>query len=186
MLGLLNRMEQAIILFIQGNLSNSSLDWFFPFYTDIHKDSWFIISCILPFVALWTYRLGKARLPILFGFFLTLIFTDGICGQIIKKTFTRSRPFQESQLIMALSPASGFSFVSNHSANGFAMATYLSHFYPRFSVLFWILASITAFSRIYNGVHYPSDVIIGAFIGVGIAKFIIRIIESKFKLAGKI
>jgi undecaprenyl-diphosphatase len=198
MFSLLNNLEERIIVAIQKILSNPFLDWFFPFYTDIHKESWFILSLTIPLISLWVYYVSlpgelnskrevrtsgfegktpeKKTYSVILGFFLTLIVTDIFCGQIIKKTFERARPFQASVSVMALSPASGFSFVSNHAANSFAIATYLSHFYPKYAVIFWSMAALTAFSRVYNGVHYPSDVVVGGLIGFIVSKLIIRFI----------
>lgn len=198
MFNLLNNFEEKIIVVIQKFLSNPFLDWFFPFYTDIHKESWFILSLTIPLISLWVYYIflpsdfdsekgvmpptfeiktpEKKTYSIILGFFLTLITTDTFCGQLIKKTFERARPFQASVSVMALSPASGFSFVSNHAANSFAIATYLSHFYPKRAAIFWSLAVLTAFSRVYNGVHYPSDVVVGGLIGFLVSKLIIKFI----------
>ena len=48
----------------------------------------------------------------------------------------------------------------------FACATVLSAFAPRWRVPFFLLATLIALSRLYNGVHYPTDVVAGALLGV--------------------
>jgi undecaprenyl-diphosphatase len=179
MFNFLNAIEQDIVLIIQSFLSNQFLDWFFPLYTDLHKDPWFIFSCAMPLFLLWVYFEWKNHFWIIYGFVLTVFVTDTFCGQFIKKSFERVRPFQYSASVVALSPASGFSFVSNHAANSFAIATFLSYFYPKYKWIFWVLAGLTSFSRIYNGVHYPSDVIIGGLLGILFSRLIIKFIIVK-------
>lgn len=58
------------------------------------------------------------------------------------------------------------SFPSGHAATSFAAATVLSSFAPRFRVAFYALATLIAYSRLSNGVHYPTDVVAGALVGV--------------------
>ena len=58
-----------------------------------------------------------------------------------------------------------WSFPSNHAANSFAFATVLSYFYERKKLILFISASIIAYSRVYVGVHYPLDILFGAFTG---------------------
>jgi undecaprenyl-diphosphatase len=178
----INSIEDGVIVAVQKYLSNPLLDWFFPFYTDLHKESWFISSFFLPLILLWFYFESdqwKKRFWIIGGFFITLIITDAFCGQLIKKTFQRARPFELTSSIVALSPASGYSFVSNHAANSIAMAVYLSYYYPKYNCVFWSLAMLTSFSRVYNGVHYPSDVIVGGLIGLLISKMVIKFIIDR-------
>jgi undecaprenyl-diphosphatase len=107
---------------------------------------------------------------------------DGFCGQLVKKVFARPRPFVLFPEILQKSPATGFSFVSNHSANMVGMAVFLSHYYPRLRLLWWGLAILVGVSRIYNGVHFVSDVIVGGLIGWLISKLIVRVLEHRFKL----
>ncbi|MBT7518808.1 MAG: phosphatase PAP2 family protein [Candidatus Marinimicrobia bacterium] len=58
---------------------------------------------------------------------------------------------------------------SNHAANISAIAVVLSYFYDKMKIPLYSLAVIIAFSRVYVGVHYPADVLLGGFIGYGMA-----------------
>ena len=55
------------------------------------------------------------------------------------------------------------------SANIFAAAVVLSYFYPIRKRIFYSIASMVAFSRVYIGVHYPGDIIFGGLLGYGLA-----------------
>jgi undecaprenyl-diphosphatase len=61
------------------------------------------------------------------------------------------------------------SFPSGHAATSFACATMLSFFVPRWAPAFFVLAAAIGWSRVYNGVHYPLDVLGGAALGVVVA-----------------
>jgi undecaprenyl-diphosphatase len=82
----------------------------------------------------------------------------------------RHRPF-EHQLGPSLRT---HSFPSGHSATSFAAATILAGYAPRYRVLFYALACLIAFSRLYNGVHYPTDVVSGALLGIALALILRR------------
>jgi undecaprenyl-diphosphatase len=74
----------------------------------------------------------------------------------------RHRPFETQ-----LGPrSSAYSFPSGHTATSFACATVLAAFVPRLRIPFFVLATLIALSRIYNGMHYPTDVLAGAVLGV--------------------
>lgn len=174
----MNSFEESLVLMVQNLYFDKIGNWFFPFITDIHKQHWFIFSFVLPVLALWAYLEAKKARYYIFGFFLNLAITDAFCGQLVKKLVARPRPFQFSQAVTALSPASGFSFVSNHAANSFAMATFLSFYYPGYRKYFYGMAILISFSRVYNGVHFPSDVVVGALIGFVFARVIINYIVN--------
>jgi undecaprenyl-diphosphatase len=77
----------------------------------------------------------------------------------------RHRPFEHQ-----LGPSSStHSFPSGHAATSFACATVLSFYAPRLRVPLYVLATLIALSRVYNGMHYPTDVLAGAVLGVVIA-----------------
>jgi undecaprenyl-diphosphatase len=71
-------------------------------------------------------------------------------------------------------PADEFSFPSGHTAAAFVMVSILGSFYPVLLLPLVILASFIGISRVYLGVHYPSDVLAGAILGIvcgGVAKW---------------
>ncbi|BBJ28721.1 phosphatase PAP2 family protein [Athalassotoga saccharophila] len=85
--------------------------------------------------------------------------------EILKNIFERPRPFQTYDWVVKRADASGYSMPSGHAAMAFESAYIWSEYFPRFSPLFYALATYVAISRVYYGVHYPSDVIIGGIIG---------------------
>ncbi|MCU0492100.1 MAG: phosphatase PAP2 family protein [Chloroflexaceae bacterium] len=89
----------------------------------------------------------------------------------IKRFFQRRRPFIDIvQAIAVGRKPNTFSFPSGHSAAAFAGAWLLTRHYPRLAPLWYSIASLVGFSRIYLGVHYPGDVLSGALSGTVIAE----------------
>jgi membrane-associated phospholipid phosphatase len=89
----------------------------------------------------------------------------------IKYYFRRRRPFVDVIQAIAVGKKPGtYSFPSGHSAAAFAGAWLLRRHYPRLTLLWYAIAGLVGFSRIYLGAHYPGDVLSGALSGTAIAE----------------
>lgn len=90
---------------------------------------------------------------------------------VAKRSINRIRPFINYPFIENKTHAGSPSFPSGHTTTAFATATSVSLMYPKWQVIVpaYLWASSVAYSRLYLGVHYPSDVLGGIIIGCGTA-----------------
>ncbi len=119
----------------------------------------------------------KALLPISL-IIIAWVLSDGV-GNILKNAIERPRPFLVMEDVRTLvGHRSSFSFPSNHAATYTAGAAVLWYFfrYLRIPAMFVVL--MVAISRVYIGVHYPSDVIGGAVLGIFIALIVITVFKK--------
>jgi membrane-associated phospholipid phosphatase len=88
-----------------------------------------------------------------------------------KKIVHRTRPFDEYDFIVKRDAGGGYSFPSGHTSAAFTTATSLSLYFPKWYVIApaYLWAGSVAYARVYQGVHYPSDVFTGAIVGAGSA-----------------
>ena len=112
------------------------------------------------------------------GSALAMIFTLLAVNIALKPLVARIRPYEVIEgLTILVAKESEFSFPSGHAANSLTCAWALFRALPRkFGVPVLVLAVLIALSRLYVGVHYPSDVICGAAIGIALAELAVRIV----------
>ncbi len=98
------------------------------------------------------------------------IINEGLTS-VLKYSVNRERPFEKYPDIFKKADAGSPSFPSGHTSSSFATATSLSLAWPRWYVIApsFAYAGTMAYSRMHLGVHYPSDVAVGALIGAGSA-----------------
>lgn len=129
----------------------------------------------LPFVWLWFTRKGdvkKNRQLVLFALTI-VVFAMGI-NKLIEMTVFRERPFVNHVVTTLVDKTNDDpSFPSNHAAGAFAFAIALFWKKRKAGCVFLILAFFMALSRIFVGVHYPFDVMMGAFIALLVALIMI-------------
>ena len=106
-----------------------------------------------------------------------------IISNILKYTIARPRPFISYPIIQKLSPGGSGSFPSGHTSDAFSIAMILSLLFPRKMVVIpiFLWAILVGYSRMDLGVHYPSDVIGGAIIGVISSLFCFRFYKKMKK-----
>jgi len=161
------RKDQELLIFINA-LGNEKWDFFWLNITN--KYIWLPLYIILLFLIFKYYGWKKALFTV-FIIALLITFTDQLVN-LIKEITHRIRPNNDEtikNLIRVVKNSSDFSFVSGHATNSFAVSIFVilslkNYFKPIYFLLIWPL--LFAYSRIYLGVHYPLDVLSGAFLGI--------------------
>lgn len=101
--------------------------------------------------------------------------------ELIRFFYNRPRPFEALEGVRKLiEHTGGGSFPSGHAALAFAVATAVSFYYPKTSILFFLAAFSIGFGRVAAGVHWPSDILGGAVVGIGTSLFL-RFLYKEYK-----
>jgi len=179
MLDLICSLDAKIILWIQENLRNPILSSIFITITKTGDAGFLFI--VLGSLLLCFSRTRKTGAVFLLALVLNFILNT----LILKNIFARPRPFQSLEMLSTLVPSPpGFSFPSGHTSSAFSCMVTLFFTGKKFAPYALIYSILMGFSRVYVGVHYPSDVIIGALVGVVCAYlsvFVSNAYEKRFK-----
>ena len=169
-------MEGQILLFIQENIRCSFLTPIMKIASFIcdHGEVWILCALIL----LSIKKTRKCGIALAIALLMSFI----INNLILKNVIQRPRPYEVvTGLIPLIDKLSDYSFPSGHTGASFAAAyVIIKSRLPRFGIAAIILAVIIAFSRLYLGVHYPSDVAAGMIIGVSIAFITVKVMSKYY------
>ncbi|MCD6320216.1 MAG: phosphatase PAP2 family protein [Candidatus Desulfofervidaceae bacterium] len=161
--------DKTLFLWFNNHLASPWLDPIFYFLNCL-GNGW--VLAIITGVSLWLYQ------PRIFEkhwmWMMIAMLLSGLVVVLIKDWVGRPRPLATfAPLIQAgkvyihnIGPAlKARSFPSGHTQTAFAVATYLALVFRRAAPIFILIASLVGLARIYAGVHYPLDVLVGAAIG---------------------
>ena len=159
-------MDGAIVRFLNSGVGNVAL---FDWLMNVLVSDYFVpVAGSLLLVALWMTGTHERR-PL--NQVTTMVTAGGIgvanaITTIVNGIVERPRPFVDNELTLLFYAPTDPSFPSNTAAVGFALATAVFLRHRRVGGALYALAFCWGFARVYAGVHYPTDVLAGACIGV--------------------
>lgn len=148
-----------------------------------HKYVWIPLYGFFLFLSFKHF--GKKAVLVGLAAVLLIVLADQISVHAFKNVFMRYRPCHNLEICeqVHLNDGKGgmYGFISSHAANTFALAMFLSLLFKNkiryFGLAVFLWASFVSYSRIYNGVHYPSDIVLGAILGMGIGITVFKIYQ---------
>jgi undecaprenyl-diphosphatase len=151
--------------------SHHNLFWDWAMYWTSHRFTWIPLYLVLIGFIVWVEKRNSWK-NIIF-LILAVGLSDRFTSGLMKPYFERFRPCHNPEIMNLLHLVGDcgglYGFASSHAANSFALAmgfwlSYRSRNNYIFSLFIW--AAFVAYSRVYNGVHYPTDIAIGALVGI--------------------
>jgi len=113
---------------------------------------------------------------------LAVLLSRGIIVSLIRLAWHRPRPFVALHLIPLIPYIDRGSFPSGHAAALFALALIVYCFHKKTGIVFLVLSGLGALARVYVGIHWPSDILVGALLGLGSAILIHWLFKKRFKI----
>lgn len=170
MMEYIKTIDTELFMLING-LHNAFFDLIMYWLSD--KLFWIPMYLLIAFFMVRRYKMRGVLMLLFVG--VVIVLCDQTASHLIKNLVQRLRPSHEPTLaglvhLSKAGPGGLYGFASSHAANVFGLATFLYFVLDKqFKVLKYGLfawAVLVSYSRIYNGVHYPGDVLVGSFIGI--------------------
>lgn len=166
----LKQLDRDLLVYLNG-FGIEKYDSFWLFVTQVWN--WIPLVIFFIFLIFRFYKRKKAQTVLLY-LLIVVVLTVSVTG-VVKELVGRIRPGEVeglAGLVRVLQTPSRFSFFSGHAAYSFAITTYVVlslRNYTNWIYISFLWPLLFVLSRIYVGVHYPSDLVVGAFVGALIA-----------------
>ncbi|WP_297333781.1 phosphatase PAP2 family protein [Flavobacterium sp.] len=184
MLDWLLELDRDVFIYLNG-LGSEGWDSFWLFITK--QFNWIPVFAIILYLAF--KRLGWKHAVLVIVLVALLITVTDQTTNLIKNTFQRLRPGNDpllTDIMRAVQKRKSFSFISGHASNSMAVAYFLYRIlkpYLKYMGFIFLWPLIFAYSRIYLGLHYPGDILMGYLYGILMASLMLllyRYLRDKF------
>jgi undecaprenyl-diphosphatase len=184
MIDKLIELDKEFLLFFNSH----NLPWLDPVILAMTNTfSWLPLYLFLVYLIIKDYR--KEAWTVLLGIAVSILLSDQITSSLMKPYFARLRPSHDPTLAAMIHLVDGYKggkygFASSHAANTFGLTTFFWLLFGskrKWMMILFVWAALVTYTRLYLGVHYPGDVLVGALIGVlsGIAGYRVHIWLTK-------
>lgn len=178
MINFIQNVDFTILNFIQEHCKNPIIDFIMVFISTLGNYGFLFI--VLTIVFLCIKKLRKVGIALLIALLIGFV----VVNLILKPGIARIRPYEINQSIeLIISKLSDYSFPSGHTLIAFEFATVIFLYNKKIGIISFVFAILMGFSRLYLYVHYPTDVLTGAILGIifGIIGYKLqKIIYNKF------
>jgi undecaprenyl-diphosphatase len=182
------KLDEQLFLWLNGIHS----PWLDPIMAILTKtQSWVPLYLLLIYLIIKQYK--KNSWICLVALTLVVLMTDQVTASIMKPYFERLRPSHEPSLASVIhlvdnQKGGQFGFASSHAANTFGVAMFVWLSLKKSNKFIWLIFAwsiVMSYSRIYLGLHYPGDILVGASIGLltgwAFSKAVQKLMESKLQ-----
>ena len=170
-------MDGRLLLWLKEFFSHPVLDNIMIFISAMGNKGfiWIAIGLALLLYGFWKKQKQNGGLLVL----LSLLANFLACNVVLKPLIDRTRPYYVLDYIPVIPPVGDPSFPSGHTSASFAAATAIYALNRKWGIVAYVFAAIMGFSRLYLGVHFPTDVAAGALLGIVAAKVVIKLFDAK-------
>lgn len=171
--------DGLLLRWLMETFSHPVLDKIMIFISSLgNKGMIWIAIGVLFFLFGWKNQQWRTRgLLVLFSLAANLL----VCNAVLKPLVDRTRPYYVLEYTPLIPPVGDPSFPSGHTAASFAAATAIYAINKKWGIAAYLFAAIMGFSRLYLGVHFPTDVLFGAMVGMAVAKIVVHIFRKRRK-----
>jgi len=171
MIEYLLELDAKLLLIIQS-LRLPILNEIVMFFTSLNNGGIIVIAIILLFLLVKKLRFIGMMMAV------SLILEAVLNNLILKNLIGRTRPYEMIDGLMLLcKEATDFSFPSGHTGSAFAIAGVIWLLLPKkYGITAIVLSILMGLSRLYVGIHYPTDVVVGVFLGIFTSWLTVKII----------
>ena len=162
MIDWLSHLDVEMFRYVNGACANAVTDVIMPQITS----DWNLRIGYAVVMLLLLWKGPKERRWQVLGSIVALAASDLLASSVMKPLIERPRPCQTlAEIHLLVKCGSGWSMPSSHAANAFAQFAFWVTFAPRYRWYLLIIAFLVAISRVFVGVHYPGDVLVGSLVG---------------------